>query len=181
MKRKQIIRARNSIDISSPIVARKHKARNKTNTRNSNRRDTNSISALLSEITTIYRESPSLIRLLLRTTLLAIPIIMAEESIQLAFSPHLLHYPTLPFAASALPILVLILKLFFRENKGAARFTSSIFLFFMTNILRSPLHIFTHPPKRISSLHFLIFLHHTSSHVTRHPFATSSTQRTGYE
>lgn len=132
MKRKQIIRARNSIDISSPIVARKHKARNKTNTRNSNRRDTNSISALLSEITTIYRESPSLIRILLRTTLLAIPIIMAEESIQLAFSPHLLHYPTLPFAASALPILVLILKLFFRENKGAARFTSSIFLFFMT-------------------------------------------------
>lgn len=132
MKQKQIRRAQNSIDISSPIVARKHKARNKTNSRNSNRRDPNSISALLSEFATTYREFPSPIRLLLRTTLLAILIVMAEGSIQLAFSPQFPHYPTLQFAAFVLPILAFVLVLFFRQNKSAARFTGSIFLFFMT-------------------------------------------------
>ena len=62
MNRKQIRRAQNSIDISSPIVTRKLKARNKTNCRNSNGRDPNSISALLSENITIYREFPRPIR-----------------------------------------------------------------------------------------------------------------------
>ena len=132
MKRKQIRRAQNSIDISSPIVTRKLKARNKTNSRNSNGRDPNSISALLSENVTIYRELPSPIRLLLRTTLLALLIVMVEGSIQLAFSPQFPHYPTLKFAAFVLPILALVLVLFFRQNRSAARFTGSVFLFFMT-------------------------------------------------
>ena len=132
MKRKQIRRAQNSIDIGSPIVARKHNARNKTSSRNSNGRDPNSISALLSEIATIYRELPRPIRLLLRTTLLANLIIMAEGSIQLAFSPQFPHYPTLPFAALVLPILAFVLVLFFRQNQSTARFAASIFLFFMT-------------------------------------------------
>ena len=134
MKRKQIRRARNSIDISSPIVTRKHKARNKTNSRKSNGRDPNSVSALLSEIVTIYRESPRPIRLLLRTILLAIPITLAEGSIQLAFSPQFPHYPTLSFAALVSPFLVVILVLFFLHNQSAARFTGSIFLFFMTAV-----------------------------------------------
>lgn len=131
-KRKQIRRARNSIDISSPIVTRKQKASNKTNSRNSKGKDPNSISALLSEFVTTYRESPRPIRLLLRTILLAIPFIMTEGSIQLAFSPQFPHYPTLSFAASVLPILAFVLVLFFRQNQSAARFTASIFLFFMT-------------------------------------------------
>lgn len=132
MKRKQIRRAQNSIDISSPIVTRKHKARNKTNSRNSNGRDPNSISALLSENATIYRELPSPIRTLQAALTLAFFATLAEGSIQLAFSPQFPHYPTLSFAALVSPFLVVILILFFRHNQSAARFTASIFLFFMT-------------------------------------------------
>lgn len=134
MKQKKTRRAQNSIDISSPIVARKHKARNKTNSRNSNGRDPNSISALLSEFVTIYRESPGPIRILQPALILALLAVIAEGSAQLAFSPGLHHYPTLPFAALVSPFLVVILILFFRQNRSAARFTGSIFLFFMTII-----------------------------------------------
>ena len=134
MKQKKIRRALNSIEISSPIATRKHKAKNITDSKNLNERDLNFISSLLSEIATIYRESPSAIRTLQAALTLTLFATLAEGSIQLAFSPRLHHYPTLPFAALVLPFLALILILFFRHNQSSARLTASIFLFFMTII-----------------------------------------------
>ena len=134
MKQKKIRRAQNSIEINSPIATRKQKVRNKTNTRNSDEKDLNSTSSLLSEIATIYRKSRGSVRTLLHAIILTLLAVIAEGSTQLAFSPGLHHYPTLPFAALALPLLAVILLLFSRHNQIAARFTASILLFFMTII-----------------------------------------------
>lgn len=66
--------------------------------------------------------------------LLFLSIVLVEGSTFLAFSPSLQHYPTLPFAALAVPTLAMLLLLFFRHERETIRVTAAVLLFFMSAI-----------------------------------------------
>lgn len=66
--------------------------------------------------------------------LIFLSIVIVEGSTFLAFSPSLQHYPTLPFAALAVPIITILLILFFQQERETIRVAATILLFFMSAI-----------------------------------------------
>lgn len=74
------------------------------------------------------------IQTLLFILLVLLSITIVEGSTFLAFSSSLVHYPTLPFAALAAPIALILLLVFSRQDRETARVTAAILLFFMSAI-----------------------------------------------
>lgn len=89
---------------------------------------------LLIEIKRIFPRFPKLAIALTLTIGLPILLLGTEIIISYTFSPLLCHYPTLLFAALTSPILVLLSLKFVWRERYAARFVTSIFLFFTTII-----------------------------------------------
>ena len=89
---------------------------------------------LLKEFETHFPKSAKISKFLLCS--LGILLLIGEVNVicYLAFSKELEHYPTLPFATLTLaPLSLLSIKFFWRE-RYAARFATSIALFFMSII-----------------------------------------------
>lgn len=89
---------------------------------------------LLIEVKRIFPRFPKVAIALTLTIGLPILLLGTEIIISYTFSPVLWHYPTLLFAALTSPILVLISLKFAWRERYAARFVTSIFLFFTTII-----------------------------------------------
>ena len=113
------------------------------------------------KITTTEKRYLRRIQATLFILLIFLSIVLVEGSTYLAFSPSLHHYPTLPFAALAVPTLTMLLLLFFRRERETIRVTTAVLLFFMSAIYpQVNSELAANPPQQLDILIFYrIYLH----------------------
>ena len=84
----------------------------------------------LIEIERIFPKFPTIAKVVTLTVGLPLLILGTEIAISCSFSQEFEHYPTLPFAALTSPIFVILSLFFLWRERYAARFITSVFLFF---------------------------------------------------